>query len=83
MYFSYCPENGFEDHETEAEAKAAAQENLDIAMGDGPIPEWVGQIRWGKTIGSATETSRRDADPECHSEKDYDFIATIELVEHK
>lgn len=81
MYFSYCPECGFLTHETAKEAKAEAQESLDIAMGDGPIPEWATRICWGKVHGAAEETSRRDPDPESHYESDFEYIATIEIVD--
>lgn len=80
-YFSYCPENGFEEHDTEDEAKAEAQERIDIAMGDGPIPEWIDQIRWGLIRGSARVINERKPDPESHTESQYDFIADVELIE--
>lgn len=65
MWFSCC-DGCFELHDTEEEARNAAQEALDDATGnaiDG-WPEWVDGIVWGRVVQQVVTLNERKATPE-------------------
>ena len=81
LYFSYCPECGFETHNTLEEAKAAAEERLDFFR-DYAADGWnegVGQVCWGEVKEIAVQENRREADPGNLDEADFSFICEYNL----
>jgi len=88
MYFSYCPDAGFEIHDTALEAEKSAQDSLDYFR-DNACDGWseeVDGICWG-TVSQDTqkvlEMSREDAEKEgilvskdCCGFVDYSLVNT-------
>lgn len=65
-WFSYDPDNGFETHETEAKARANAEESLHWHKQEAADNGWdenVTQICWGKIMGQVVQTSRETKPP--------------------
>lgn len=84
MYFSYCPENGFQFHETEQEAREMGEKNFatfeDYAASDG----WgdnVDDVCWGVVRQRVTEISRRDPNPVEGDNTDFDEIIDYKLID--
>lgn len=83
MFFSYCPENGFETHETAALAKEAAEANLE-PFADEAVDGWseqVDQICWGEIKGTCQVISRRPIDPESGRESQFTEIIDYGIVD--
>lgn len=82
-YFSYCPEDGIELHETAEQAAEAAQYYLDQEREEA-CEGWadnVDQICWGELKQRVVETMRRPRTDEdtfissdCDTVVDYDLI---------
>lgn len=59
MWFSYDPEDGFETHDTEADAiqrvELCLESYRDVAENDGDWPLDIHQVHWGKVHGELRE----------------------------
>ena len=82
-YFSYCPEEGFELHETAEQAQQAVEDALDFERGEAceGWADYVDQFCWGELKQRVVETMNRprtDKDtfvsPECDTIVDYALI---------
>lgn len=62
-WFSYDPEDGFETHATEADARKRAMESIDYAHEDG-WGEHVTGICWGEIKEEAFECGPREPAPD-------------------
>lgn len=80
-YFSYDPEDGFEFHNTEEEARKRCQENFevcqDVAVDDGWDDGWAEHICWGIVKGRV-ELVKSEPAPEGSK---FDTIDTYEIKE--
>jgi len=85
-YFSYDPEEGFELHKTEDEAKKAAECALDYERGEASEgwADYVDQICWGELKQRVVETMcrPRTADDtfvssDCETVADYGLIDVV------
>lgn len=82
MYFSYCPENGFEFHDTEDEARKRGEQNFEAFEDDACSYGWgenVGDVCWGQVRQRVVEVSRRTADPEQGDSTQFDEIVDYKL----
>jgi len=82
LYFSHDPEDGFELHDTEAEARKRADAIMescsDYAADDG-WPDNMGEVCWGEVRQVAYETRRWEAE----EGSGFDYMAEWELAEVK
>jgi len=85
-YFSYDPEDGFEDHTTETEAMARCEESLDacrdIASDSGWEMSGVDGICWGIILGETQVTETKPA-PEGSNFDAYEAYGLIRIDEAK
>lgn len=83
MWFSYDPEGGFETHDTEEEARNAADGYLDSYRDEAPDGwyEGVEQVCWGRIHQAAAMTNKRDPDPEHSNERNFAFVCDYELTD--
>lgn len=89
-FFSYVPEEGFNLHETEAEAREHAQDALDAERETAGEDGWsdnVTDIGWGEVRGRVLETSRQEqclksnCDCDGYHGRDFDAWVDYALVE--
>lgn len=90
-WYSYDPDCGYEEHDTEAEARAAAEQALEYrrdVAGEG-WAEDTDQIVWGRVMGRAMPTTTHTHGPDCRTEDgcpeghslEFDYIARFDLTE--
>lgn len=82
-YFSYCPDEGFELHETAEQAQEAVNNALDFERGEASEgwADYVDQFCWGELKQRVVETMRRPrTDEDTFVSADYDTIVGYALV---
>lgn len=66
LWFSYDPIDGYEEHESEEKARAAAEAAIDYYRQDAPDEGWsdeVWSVRYGRVEGWTVETMRKHKPP--------------------
>lgn len=82
-FFSYNSESGFSLHATVEEAKAAAEEELEVCAEDAPAdgwPEWTGSICWGEVKQTAQEKNKRPSEPD-DGIGFWDYVCDYEILD--
>jgi hypothetical protein len=83
-YFSYCPEEGFELHETAEQAKNAVEDALDFERSEAyeGWSDYIDQFCWGELKQHVVETmSRPRTDEDIFVSSDCDTIVDYGLVD--
>lgn len=83
MWFSFDCENGIAFHDTEAEAKARAEESFDQArdFADEGWDENVTDICWGEVRGKVNEVPGSLRSPKPEDRTDFDLIIDYALTD--
>lgn len=84
MFYSYCPENGIEFHETAEEAKAKAEEHKDASEFAAADSDWHWQdnedeVSWGKVMGKCRFDDREMTEEEKAENPEWSFIREYDL----